>query len=203
MEHGASLNLNRCPHCNVAKPLLVSVARHNSANDRDGNTRHWAFYECATCGGVTMAVAARRDVPGGSAVLGPITEIWPASQHVDDAVPQRARMFLEQAIASVHAPAGAVMLSASAVDAMLKEKGLKDGNLYRRIGEAAEKHFITAEMAQWAHEVRLEANDQRHADEEAALPDEADARRVIRFALALAQFLFVLPDQIARGRDGK
>lgn len=129
-----------------------------------------------------------------------ITHTWPAQQHVNEAVPVRARTFLEQAIASIHAPAGAVMLTGSAVDAMLKEKGLKEGSLYKRIDAASATHLITTEMAAWAHEIRLDANDQRHADEEAELPDEADASKAIEFATALAQFLFVLPARVARGR---
>jgi hypothetical protein len=92
------------------------------------------------------------------------------------------------------------MLVASSVDAMLKEKGLKGGSLYARIGEAATSHLITEEMKAWAHEVRLEANDQRHADEDASLPTQDDARRVIEFAQALAQFLFVLPAMVKTGR---
>jgi hypothetical protein len=92
------------------------------------------------------------------------------------------------------------MLTASSVDAMLKEKGLKEGNLYKRIDAAAQQHLITAEMALWAHEVRLDANDQRHADEDAVMPNEADASKSIEFATALAQFLFVLPARVAQGR---
>ena len=34
------------------------------------------------------------------------------------------------------------MLAASAVDAMLKEKGYIDGSLYARINKAAEEHLI-------------------------------------------------------------
>ncbi|MNJ69013.1 hypothetical protein D3C77_653150 [compost metagenome] len=83
---------------------------------------------------------------------------------------------------------------------MLKEKGLKEGSLYKRIDAAAAQHLITAEMAIWAHEIRLDANDQRHADDEAVLPNEADADKVIEFATALAQFLFVLPARVAQGR---
>lgn len=92
------------------------------------------------------------------------------------------------------------MLAASAVDAMLKDKGLKDGNLYGRINEAAKQHLITEEMGAWAHEVRLDANDERHADEDADLPSTEDAERVIEFVLALAQFLYVLPSRVERGR---
>ncbi|MDR6575147.1 hypothetical protein J2X88_000006 [Pseudomonas extremaustralis] len=119
---------------------------------------------------------------------------------MDDSVPDRAKQFLNQAINSIHAPSGAVMLAASSVDAMLKEIGLSQGNLYSRIKLAAEGHLITNEMAEWAHEVRLDANDQRHADEDAGLPDETDAQRSIEFVMALAQFLFVLPSRVRSGR---
>lgn len=91
------------------------------------------------------------------------------------------------------------MLAASAVDAMLRLHGYKEGSLYNRINEAVKKHLITEDMAKWAHDVRLEANDQRHPDEAVELPNQDDARRVIDFATALAQLLFVLPSQVKRG----
>ena len=83
---------------------------------------------------------------------------------------------------------------------MLKAKGYKDGNLHSLINKAVNNHLITTEMGEWAHEVRLDANDQRHADDSAPLPTEKDAKRVIDFARALAQFLFVLPAMVAKGR---
>jgi hypothetical protein len=130
---------------------------------------------------------------------GEIREAFPATPTAADDLPASAKAYLGQAIESLHAPAGAVMLSASAVDAMLKAKGYKEGSLNDRIKKAAKDHLITDDMAKWAHEVRLDANDQRHADETAPLPDQADARRSIDFATALGQFLFVLPERITRG----
>ena len=200
MNHGQTLPLPRCPHCNVAKPLLRRQNSFESSNDRNQNRRLWGVYNCETCGGVTLAVAVVSMNSQGHPVIKEIHEIWPTPQTVDQAVPERSRKFLDQAIASIHAPSGAVMLAASAVDSMLKEKGLKEGSLHSRIVKAAADHLITAEMAAWAHEVRLDANDQRHADEEAALPDEADAEKSIEFAIALAQFLFVLPARVSQGR---
>lgn len=47
---------------------------------------------------------------------------------------------------------------------VLKEKGYKDGSLHKRIEKAASDHLITKDMSDRAHPVRLEANDQRHAD---------------------------------------
>ena len=92
------------------------------------------------------------------------------------------------------------MLAASSLDSMLKAKGYTDGSLYTRIDKAAADHIITEEMAAWAHEVRLDANDQRHADDSADLPKPNDANKAIEFAQALAEFLFVLPARVARGR---
>ncbi|QDC06367.1 DUF4145 domain-containing protein [Pseudomonas sp. SWI7] len=196
MEQDAHLQLGRCPHCNVARPNLGRRTAADTWASDQSNRRYWVVYGCETCGGCILTVS-----PWNPSGLRPITNIWPSSEKVDNSVPQRARQFLQQAISSIHAPAGATMLAASSVDAMLKEIGLKDGSLYKRIGEAQAQHLITAEMAAWAHEVRLEANDQRHADEQADLPNEADARKSVEFVQALAQFLFVLPSRVARGRS--
>ena len=174
------LNIDRCPQCSVSKPSLGKVLEIETTNHSGSNKRHWRIYKCSTCGGLVTASAATPNQA--------IIEMFPKIESVDDAIPERAREYLMQSIASVHAPAGAVMLAASSVDAMLKEKGYKDGTLYKRIEQAANDHLITAEMALWAHEVRLDANDQRHADQNATLPNEIDAKRVIDFASSLAQF---------------
>jgi hypothetical protein len=91
------------------------------------------------------------------------------------------------------------MLAASSVDSMLKIKGYKEGTLYARIEQATKEHVITADMAKWAHDVRLDANDQRHADDNAPLPTAEDAKRCVDFSQALAQFIFVLPARVQRG----
>lgn len=149
-------------------------------------------YACESCGG---SVLTSSPGPGGE-----IVELYPSGQEVDEAIPDPAKTYLLQAIESLHAPAGAVMLAASSIDAMLKNKGYTEGDLYPRIEKAGKEHLITKEMAVWAHDVRLDANDQRHADENATLPTEADASKCVEFAKALAEFLFVLPKRVERGR---
>ena len=130
-----------------------------------------------------------------------VVEVYPSAKQVDESIPDPAAVYLQQALESIHTPAGAVMLTASAVDAMLKVKGYTEGVLNSRIKKAAKDHLITDEMAAWAHEIRLDANDQRHADQAATLPTAEDARRCIEFALALGEFLFVLPARVKRGRQ--
>lgn len=91
------------------------------------------------------------------------------------------------------------MCAASAVDAMLKDKGYKKGSLYERIDASAKDHVITEEMAKWAHAVRLDANDQRHDDESTSIASQEDGERAIAFTKALGQFMFVIPALVAKG----
>lgn len=193
MLQGEQLPLDRCPTCSVARPHMTARQGFATTNHQGKNPRRWVVYSCGSCGSAVLT-------SGPNVQNAEITGIWPAPRSVADEIPDRARAFLSQAINSINAPSGAVMLAASAVDAMLKDKGFKDGSLSARIKKAAESHLITSEMADWAHDVRLDANDQRHADEQSELPDEASAERVVEFAQALGQFLYVLPARVQRGR---
>ncbi len=190
-----NLILDRCPHCSVANPNLRKQ-HHLETNNHAGNLRRiWAIYACGTCGAIVSAWAQAHGQE--------VRDYFPKSLSVDDDIPERPKTFLKQAHESIHAPAGAVMLAASAVDAMLKLRGYTDGTLYTRIEKAAKDGVLTTEMAPWAHAVRLDANDQRHADQAANLPTTEDAVRVLEFAVALGEYLFVLPKRIERGMKGK
>jgi len=190
-----NLLLDRCPHCSVANPNLRIQHQLETNNCSQGLRRIWSVYVCGTCGGVVTAWAHGHNHEA--------IEHFPESTAIDADIPERPRAYLKQAHESLHAPAGAVMLSASAVDAMLKLRGYATGSLYSRIEKAAEDNVLTKDMAAWAHAVRLDANDQRHADDEATLPNTGDAKRVLQFAAALGEFLFVLPTRIARGIRGE
>ena len=92
------------------------------------------------------------------------------------------------------------MLAGSAVDAMLKLKGYDDGSVYSRIEKAVKDGLLTIEMRDWAHAVRLEANKPRHADLDEPHASQESATQTIEFAEALGEYLFVLPERIARGK---
>lgn len=188
-----NLDLSRCPHCYVDNPNITVLWATDTHAHSGYNQRFWRIYYCKRCGGLITAAS--------SSASGHVTEIYPSGIELDDSIPEKASAFLSQAIDTIHAPAGSVMLSASSVDAMLKSKGYLEGSLYDRINKAAEDHIITQEMARWAHEIRLDANDQRHAEIEETLPSEKEAKKCVDFAMALAQFLFVLPKRVERGLE--
>lgn len=185
------LTLKRCPHCRVDNPNITESGRFHTTNFDGKNGRFWAIYRCNRCGGLITAASDQQK--------GFVRELYPSEIQVADCLPNKAKAFLDQAIDSLHAPSGAIMLAASSIDAMLKNKGYVKGSLYSRINKAKDDHLITDGMSKWAHEVRLGANEERHADEEAELPDESDAKKTVDFALALAEFLFVLPSRVEEG----
>lgn len=185
------LDLKRCPHCNIANPNITMYTHFDTNNSNNSNKRTWKIYICLSCGGV---ITGSQHSPNTYAL-----ELYPQAISVDECLPEKVKQFLNQSLETIHAPAGSIMLSASSIDAMLKDKGYKTGNLYKRIEDAANDHLITEGMSEWAHQIRLEANDQRHADEDSILPTEADAKRIVEFALALAEFLYILPNKVNKG----
>jgi hypothetical protein len=186
-----TLKLERCPHCSIDKPNLIAVfTPFNTIDDTGQFRRDWRIYVCKRCGGPILA--------GGPTGLG-IMYLFPDVQTVNDILPPRVKEYLKQAIESTFAPSGSTILCASAVDAMLKEKGYKEGSLYKRIELAVKDAIITPEMAKWAHQVRLDANDERHADDSATMPTVDDAKQSIAFTQTLGEILFVLPSKVTKG----
>ncbi len=67
-------------------------------------------------------------------------------------------------------------------------KEYKEDSLFDRIKKASEEHILTPEMTTWAHEIRLDANDQRHSDESTETATKELAQKYSDFAFALAEF---------------
>jgi hypothetical protein len=185
-----NLAIPRCPHCSVANPNLYKQWNVDTNDYAGTSPRKWIVYVCGRCGGLVSAWAKDYNEE--------VMEYFPVTEAIKDDIPERPRAYLQQALESQHAPAGALMLAASAVDAMLRLKNYTEGSLYARIEKAAADHLITEDMIKWARAVSLDANDPRGADA-AALPGSEDASRAIDFATALAEFLFVLPSRVQKG----
>jgi hypothetical protein len=135
----------------------------------------------------------------GTTSNGPVEEIFPPPKEAHEDIPEVARRFLQQAYDTLHAPDAAAVMAGSAVDAMLKARGLTEGSLYKRIDEALAANLLTQGMADWAHSVRLGSNRPRHADTENPHVSPEEARQSVEFAEALGSFLFVLTAKVERG----
>lgn len=188
------LNVSNCPHCGVASPYLPQVWQPKSplVPTNGGRSIVWAVYACRSCGSLITAKAH----PGYETFNAPIQKIFPEVWQVPELVPEKVRGYLEQAHRTLHAPDASVVMSASSIDAMLKDHGLTDGTLYRRIDQAVTDGLITQKMAEWAHRVRLDSNNPRHADENVPNMSAEDARRAFDYANALTEYLYLLPSRM-------
>lgn len=151
-------------------------------------------YRCTSCGSIVTA----RGKAAATESNALIEQIFPDTYALDDVIPESARRYLLQAHKTLSAPDASVVMSASAIDAMLKHHGLKEGSLYSRIDEAVTNGLLTKIMSQWAHSVRLDANKPRHADAADPHLSTDDAERAFRFATALADYLFVIPSKMPK-----
>lgn len=190
--------VSRCPFCAKSDPTLTRVWETDpSGTPRadGGKPQRWAAYRCASCGSLITACAA----PGegiGLTSTPHVAEMYPPAPSVPDAIPGPAKSFLKQALETLHAPDAAAVMAGSAVDGMLKRLGYQDGSLYSRIDKARDDAILTQGMADWAHSVRLGSNRPRHADADRPNVTPEEAKRSVRFAQALGDFLFVLSAQI-------
>jgi Domain of unknown function (DUF4145) len=206
LEVAAHLALQRCPHCSTAHPTVSShhsfgivPKRPGALNSIAAHGLQWFVYTCESCGGlIAAAVPLERN---GAVRATAAYWVVPAPRPKRDDLPPRAQSFLQQAEETMTSPSAAVVMCASAVDAMLKARGYKEGSLYKRIEQAVRDNILTADMALWAHDVRLDANDERHADDSAEMPTELNARRCFEFTVTLGDVLFVLPARVRRGRE--
>ncbi|MFL9989612.1 DUF4145 domain-containing protein [Paraburkholderia sediminicola] len=140
----SALPLARCPHCSVAVPNLRRLKVDVETNDADNKRpRAWGFFACSVCGGCVMV--------GWEGITG-FCDIWPDSNGFSGDIPEEPLDFLKQAAETLSSPRASVVMSAGAIDAMLKAKGLVEGKLYPRIKQAVEQHLLTPDMGEWAHD---------------------------------------------------
>jgi hypothetical protein len=200
------LALSRCPHCSTANPtltrkttVLAQPGKQHFLAQIGGGVLQWHIYCCESCAGLVAgavrAIVAQSSIPVES-------NIWwlvPIVQSISTDVPAQAARYLTQARETLSSPDSSVMTSASAVDAMLKARNYVTGTLYSRIIKAEQDGVLTKDMSEWAHDIRLDANDERHADLAHTGATADDAARCLEFADALADLLFVLPARVKRG----
>lgn len=199
--------LENCPQCGVSNPNLSYVTHVPHPHVSSDTRSCWIIYQCSTCHDIVagrgiFTVLNLTQRPNSTLDNNPrmADALIPASRTVDADLPPSARRYLIQAINSLNAPDGAVMLAGSAVDAMLKVAGYVDGSAYARIEKAVSDHILTPAMREWAHSVRIESNKPRHADVDQPHATKEIAEQTIRFAEALGEYLFALPSRIERGK---
>ena len=84
------------------------------------------------------------------------------------------------------------------LEAALKDKFPSiQGTLNQRINEAANQQKLTPEMAQWAHQIRIDGNDAAHGDKPLS---QKDAQNLADFTRLVLLYLFTLPGMLTQAQ---
>lgn len=179
----------------MASPYIAQCHLEEGVSHADGLVEQlWQLYCCQ------RFILVVFDIGKGSHYIDiEVSEYIPGLKVAFREIPDPAYSYLNQALGTMHAPDGAILLACAAINAMLKSKGFVEGTLYKRIEDAVRSNLLAPNMQDWAHHVRLEANDQRHADKHRANETGEQAKACVDFASALGDFLFVLPARVTRG----
>lgn len=208
------VRIDRCPwpSCQVSAPYLVSMKLNNKNRHLIpyGPPDHADEYDvfdilmCNACKQLIMVQSHADSYGRGYQTIQKVTFPLIHSELSID-IPEEVRDHLQDARDSLSIPNLSVIASSNAIDMMLQyknyeDKGTRNTNLMKRIEKAAEQHVITRDMAEWAQQVRLVANDGRHSKKGKDRPSELDANQCLEFATILAELLFVLPARVSRGK---
>ena len=86
-----------------------------------------------------------------------------------------------------------------ALDTGLKSKFPEiKGKLSARINKAAAQQKLTPELAEWAHQIRLDGNDAAHEEEPF---EEEDAKKLCNFTRLVFLYLFKLPGMLEESQN--
>lgn len=198
-----------CPHCSAQKSSFTVVAGTLHPTDR---TRYAAFGTCSSCHG-PAAFDLKTDIGQNpfqysGNILGPkspyyLVGAYPAPPVIDipTDLPATVQSAFEQA---ERAHQAGIWDAAAGMYRKAMELGLKDHSpgidawkIEKRIDKMHAAGRITADIKDWAHELRLDGNDAMH--ETAA--DKETVEQMRAFCRAIFTYLYTLPGQVKAARE--
>ena len=199
--------LLECPHCRAEK---IGFAPRYAGDFRPGVAQTILFLQCLGCGEGLAAVVDNfsRNVQhwcnGQANDLGKILRTYPAAAaHKAPAdVPPEVQTAYLSGLDNLGRPNGtntAAIMFRRAIEVAVKKLdpgAPKGANLRARIDRLADD-IATPAMKDWAHHVRLEANDAAHEPEEFT---KDEAKELGTFAELFLTYAYTLPKMLERAK---
>jgi hypothetical protein len=128
-----------------------------------------------------------------------IIEIWPEStQGAPENLPSNVENFFSQGLQNERSgnwdAAGAMFRKSLDIATKILDPTSANKNLFQRITALEKAGRLTADLAAWAHEVRIDGNASVHDDEPETREDVA---AIHEFARAVLLYTFTLPALVA------
>lgn len=196
---GAQLALHQitCPFCDERGNF--KVAHHAEKKKPNGNKiLNFDTLECGNCRGYVMCLWSANHGHHAYRVLP-----WPLKyeKHPEHWPSSVGRYWLQakRSVASENWDAAAVM-TRSAMQVSLRDKGATGANLKQEIDDLANKGVLPPIMKEWANTLRELGNDSAHPQPHQTPTAARDAQDIVRYLDFLLEYLYDLPKQIEEYR---
>lgn len=199
-----------CPHCGTRSAYFAVLCEYRHPRSR--NEIH-CYLRCQLCNSGAAAIfhVVGRNVRQDALTFENYYNTHPdefveiaffpkvGEPEAPDHLPDNVHAYFLEAAANVKSgPNAAGAMFRKSIDVALSQVAPEaKGTLYARIDQAAEQDKITNDIAEWAHQVRLEGNDAAHS-EDPFTPEEA--LQLHKFTELLLMYLFTLPGMLAERR---
>jgi hypothetical protein len=190
-----------CPHCSAENSTFLFQHVYQ-VKKGDRPSIFWMLFQCPRCsaGVVVKASMKKQQIPF-DAYKGDIRDLFHSVEHFPRRPFVDAPSGLPTDVQRLYLRAAqcfqrddmdsASMMFRKTLEVALKEKfGDFPGNLYQHIQHLAQAHLLTDDLAQWAHEIRIDGNRGAH---EAQEPDWEDTRQLKEFLHVFLLYTFSLP----------
>ena len=191
-----------CPHCGTRSVAFGIVAEHN------GPVRiNTSWDTLAICGYCNRGVLANFEcytdntpmelLQYGRGEQLSYPKIYPSgtSNEAPSHIPDNVKRFYEQGVDNLQKNWDASgSMFRKALEAALKHKFPHGkGTLYDRIEDAKSVGGLTADLAKWSHQIRLDGRNAVHEEEPYS---KEEAERLCAFTNLVLQYLFTLPGML-------
>lgn len=129
---------------------------------------------------------------------------WPLPKSkLSDDIPKEISNIYAEAILTFYAnaPRATAVMLRRTIEAITVNFGETKGTLAQRLQVLADKNILQPSLAEWAKEVRLIGNQGAHYDPANDVSME-DAKQLLTFVQELLKYLFELPAELKRRRNG-
>jgi hypothetical protein len=198
-----------CPHCQTKRAGFVPSYQHWF---RDPTNRYVLTAICGVCD--YPILVHYQDLQLGKTTTSPVNltdrntdfpgnrfyimEVWPeTATSAPDSLPDNVANFFEQGLRNERAEswdaAGAMFRKSLDVATKILDPSGSSLTLFKRIEQLKESGRLTADLAEWAHEVRIEGNSSVHDDDPET---REDVIAIHEFARAFLLFTFTIPELV-------
>ena len=195
-----------CPHCGT-RSVAFTIQHQNQVNP--SRARWDTFAVCGRCGRGVVAsfITPSLHSPivhskNGGSLEEALRDFFPSTPSLEapNHTPSNVARFFKQGVDNLPGNWDAAgSMFRKTLDIGLKEKFPEiEGRLIDRIDKAAELQGLTPDLAEWAHQIRLDGNYAAHEEEPSP---EVIAKRLHVFTDLVLRYLFTLPGMLEEARD--